>query len=585
MRGRARLWIAWTAWTALAQADPRSLTTSYSPYELEAMQEAARDLGTEIDPAPEGKLVERVEFVRLDPVDPHDPMPRLLDALHTTSRASVLALDLLVREGDRWSGVRVDESARNLRRSKQLSLVLAVPMRGSAPDRVRLVVITKDVWSLYPDFDVEATAGGLERLDLEPKETNVAGLHHTAIARFTLQPDAYALGGSYRIPKLDGRRLSLLVDANVIVNRSSGAAEGSFGSAIVTRPLWSSEEAWSWSVGITWKDEITRLYSNAALRLFEPAPPATTPVPWAYRSRNVHEEAYVTRSFGWSAKHDLSFGLVIDHASYHATGGLGIEREAVSQFERAVVPVGEDRVQPFVEWHAYANDYLRIVDFDTLGLQEDYRIGHDVLVRAYPVLRAFGSSRDLAGASATLSYGVPMGDGLARASFETKIEAEPERIADASFAGALGIVTPRFGVGRLVFTATALNRWRNYLNARSFLGSESRLRGYPSRFADGKDLVVSNLELRSRPLQLATVQLGAALFYDVGDAFVGFDRVDPKQSLGFGFRAVFPQIERAAFRVDVGFPVSAGARPPNVPPVSVFATFGQAISLPGSSAM
>ena len=253
---------------------------------------------------------------------------------------------------------------------------------------------------------------------------------------------------------------------------------------------------------------------------------------------------------------------------------------AVEQFERAVMPRGEDRVQPFVQWRAYSGDFLRIVDFDTLGLQEDYRLGHDVIARGYPVLRALGSSRDLVGVYGAVTYGVALGDGLARASVASTIETEPDRIADASVDAGFGIVTPRFGIGRLVFVASALNRWRNYLNARSFLGSESRLRGYPSRFADGKDLVAVNFEVRSRPVQLATVQLGATAFYDVGDAFEGFDRMDPKQSVGAGLRMVFPQIDRAALRVDVGFPVSARPRAAEVPPVAVFVTFGQAVGLP-----
>jgi hypothetical protein len=56
--------------------------------------------------------------------------------------------------------------------------------------------------------------------------------------------------------------------------------------------------------------------------------------------------------------------------------------------------------------------------------------------------------------------------------------------------------------------------------------------------------------------------------------------VSPKHAVGGGLRVVFPQIDRAVLRLDVGVPVTAGPRPPDVPPVAFFLAFHQAISLP-----
>ncbi|HEX7603283.1 MAG TPA: hypothetical protein VF316_16810, partial [Polyangiaceae bacterium] len=519
-----------------------------------------------------------------DPVDRHDPLPTAIDAVHTTSRARVLRREILVHVGEVWKHVLVDESARNLRLLPQLSLVLCVPMRGSSPDRVRLVVITKDVWSLYVDFDVQGTAGGLELLELEPKETNVAGLRHTALVRFVLKPSSYSLGVSYEVPRLDGRWLDLLADANLIINRDAGTPEGSYGGVTITRPLYSAHTEWAWSAGVTWTDQIVRRYVNAEVATFTPALPGTTPIPWAWRERTLVEQLKLTRSFGWDTKNDFTLGGSFAHASYRAPPDASLDPASVAQFERAAVPVGEERVAPFLQWHGYSSDFLRVLDFDTLGLQEDARLGHDLWLRGYPVLRALGSTRDLFGFYAAAAYGVALGDGLARASVETTVEAGPDSITDASIRGGIGIVTPRIGIGRLVFTATALNRMRNYLNVQSYLGGESLLRGYPSRYLAGKDLVAANLEYRSRPVTIASMQFGAAAFYDVGDAFDGFDHLQPKHSVGLGLRAVFPQIERAVLRFDVGFPITAGPLPRDVAPVSFFVAFNQAVSLPAVGA-
>jgi hypothetical protein len=566
--------------TPSARADPSSVTFRYSPYEEQAIRDAASDLGTSVDPQPEGKIVERIDFVRLDPIDRHDPAPMTIDVLHVTSRPSVLRHEIFVREGDAWRKTMVDESARSLRLLPQLSLVICVPMRGSSPDRVRLVVITKDVWSLYPDFDLEATSGGIELFDLEPKETNVAGLHHTALARFILRPLSYSIGASYEVPRLDGRWLDLLVDGNVELNRATGNAEGSFGSASITRPLYSSLTRWAWSSGVVWSDRIERRYVNAAVATF--TPPNGAPVAWEWRARTIAEEARVTRSFGWETKNDVSIGASFSRGAYHT--GASLDPASASAFQRAAVPVGEDRVGPYLQWHGYTSNFLRVLDVDTLGLQEDVRLGHDLWLRVYPILRALGSTRDVYGTYAAARYTLPLGDGVASASIESTIEAEPERISDASVKAAAAIVTPRIGVGRFVFGVTALNRWRNHLNAQSLLGGESLLRGYPSRYATGKDMFATNLEYRSRPIEIASIQLGLGAFYDVGNAFNGFDHIAPLHSVGVGARVVLPQIERAVFRFDVGFPITGGALPPGVSPVSFILAFHQALGLPSVGA-
>src|SRR6185436_13301743 len=151
---------------------PESITWSYSEYEQEAIHNAELELGARIDPTPEGKIIERIDVLTLDVNDPRDPEPRALNAVHTTTRPYVIRREILLHQGELYSKVLADETARNLRALPQLSIVVCVPLEGSSADKVRLVVITKDVWSLFPDFDLVAR-GGLKYLLLEPKETNV----------------------------------------------------------------------------------------------------------------------------------------------------------------------------------------------------------------------------------------------------------------------------------------------------------------------------------------------------------------------------------------------------------------------------
>src|SRR5579859_1298521 len=100
----------------------------YSVYEEQAIHDAETKLGADADPAPAGKRVEAIDFVRIDPIDAHDPLPRWVDAVHVTTRVFLLRRELLVSEGQRWDQALVDESARNLRGLSDLSLVLCIPM-------------------------------------------------------------------------------------------------------------------------------------------------------------------------------------------------------------------------------------------------------------------------------------------------------------------------------------------------------------------------------------------------------------------------------------------------------------------------
>ncbi len=561
----------------VAAADPpKSVTTEYSRYEREAIEAAEAALGSTIDPSPEGKIVESIETVRLDPIEPRDPAPVALNKVHVTTQEDVITHEVLLHVGAPYRAVLADETARNIRRFMKVSLVAVIPLRGSARDRVRLVVITKDVWSLIADVDVYISSGGPERLMFELEETNLFGRQTEISARSIVQPESFSLGGAYAAPRFAGRFLSLHAEGNVIINRRSGEPEGSFGDARIERPLYSTRAHWSWGQGIAWNDEVYRRYTNAAVAQYEGG------LPWLYRSRRIEQGFHATRSFGWARKHDITLGTSLVRDEYVIPKLEDYDPAVVAAFTREYLPVGERRSLGYVQWRAYGNDFLRIVDYETLGLQEDYRLGYDVVVRAYPVVKSFGSTRDLVGVRAAAVYTLALGDGFVRGLIDTTTESERERISDASVTAELRVVSPRTPLGRLIFDVDAVNRWRNYLNRQSLLGGEDRLRGWPTRYFIGENLFAMNLEFRTRPIQIFSMLFGSALFYDVGRAYTGrLDDINPVHSVGAGFRIVLPQIDRTVIRGDFGFPISASGLPAGVQPMSFYFAFGQAFRSKG----
>jgi hypothetical protein len=550
----------------------------YSDYERKTINEALRNENAEIEPNPVGKRIEDIRFVTLDVIEERDPYPRFFNIFHATTRPYVVERELTFRRGETYDQRRVDESARALRSARQLSLVLIVPLQGTYDETIKLLVITKDVWSLRLNTNFEAADGRLTRLLLQPAEENVLGTHTMVGALFVLEPATYSLGAQFIDRRVAGSRIQGLVSANLIFNRDSGDAEGSFGSFAYGSSLFSSETKWAWRSLVTWRQEVFRSFIGADQRTFDAiGTPVDDQIPYEYDSSRYYGAYLLTRSFGRRFKNDLSFGLEVDHRKAKPTQLSGADPLASREFVATELPVNDTRFSPLVQARSYTSDYTRVLDFETLGLQEDYRVGHELVFRVYPASRDVASSRTLLGTFAAAGYTAPFGDGLLRAIVSNTLELSSQEETDALASANIRVVTPRIGLGRIVYDSLLLNRYENYLNERFTIGGGTRLRGYPPQAFLGKDVVASNLEFRTTPLEILRTQLGAALFYDVGDAFDGADDLRLKQSVGLGLRALIPQANRIVFRADYGLPVVAGRA---VGPGSLFLTFGQAFGVP-----
>jgi hypothetical protein len=594
---------------AAARADDKRDT--YSPYEQQTIDRALKKTAGVIEPHPEGMIIEGVDVITLDVFEDRDPLPAVVTPIanwfHATSRKYVIEREVLLAPGERWQQALVDETARNLRGLDQLSLVLCVPLRGGAPGRVRLLVITKDVWSLRLNSNYRFADGRLQYLLLQPSEENLLGTHQQILGNFVLDPATISVGGQYIIPRVAGSRIRATASANAIINRETGRAEGTYGSVSYESgrvppsqvtggssvanvwPLYSTHTKWGWGASLSWDQEIVRRFIAGLPTDFDPeSGKCAIPVTDAgtlgpangkrcqYKRDSLSGAFSVTRSFGTTFKHDLSIGVSASRKQYRTLDLSALTPDQQKAFASAFMPVSDNQTGPFVEYHDYSARYFEILDYESLGLTENIQRGHDLTLRVSPVLRAFNSTRDFVSVVAAASYTVPLGDGFVRAALSSDTEITTSGVPDGSWSASLRVVTPRFGHGRLVFSTTMLDRYNNYLNAKTTLGGDGRLRGYPAAMFIGKDYAVANLEYRSDPIEIAAVQLGFVMFADAGDAFDGWSQMHLKQSAGFGLRAVFPQLQRSAMRIDLGFPLTQDALPAGQGHADVVVTFGQA---------
>jgi hypothetical protein len=585
--------LVWPA-TLHAQAPPPPAERLhvYSAYEEETIADVLQRLHLSQDASPEGKLVERVEVVPLDVFEPRDKLPTWLNVFHVTTREGVIRREVLIHEGEHYEQALVDDTIRNLRRFPgvpQLSAVLVVAAQGSAPDRVVVVVITKDVWSLRLNWDVLADAGGIDQLSLQPSETNFLGTHQILGALFILEPKAYTLGLSYMVPRLPGSRIAVQTSANVMVNRDSGSPEGTYGHLVAGEPLYAGNTEWAWDSTVQWQDAIYRAYSNARQRAYvDPRAGCSATDPACVAPFGFHERVYqaqyeLTRSFGWTTNHDFTLAANITRSAYQ-TEFSGADPRTTRDFVKQYVPLGETRAGPSLQYHTYEWRFLRVVDFDTLALQEDYRLGHDVVLRAYPAFKALGSSRNVVALYGAAQYSWAVRDGLFRLIFESDAQPDESGIADAFIRPTAHLVTPTIGgAGRIVLDGTWLWRPRNYLNQTEFIGNGDRLRGYPTNLLVGPNLLAYNVEFRTRPVEILKMEVGAIAFYDVGDAYGGIDRFQPYQSVGAGLRGLIPWLDRTVFQLDFGVPVERPINPATgaqIAPYNFVVSFGQAFPTP-----
>lgn len=572
-----------TASTGRAQsASASGRESGLSAYEQKTLAMALAKLHLTEDPAPEGKTIESIDVFTFEVFDEREGDLQLLNVFHATTRPFVLRREVLLAPGQKYDRALADETARNIRGFGQNSLVLVVPVLGSQPGTVRLFVLTKDVWSLRLAWDVRAGSFGLDTLTLQPTEINVAGTHQTLSTRFVLRPETFTLGVGYGVPRLQGKWLAVAAEANVIVNRPSGDPEGTYGYTYVTRPLFSTRTEWSWLVSNDWRDEHIRRYVDAKVFLYDArATPGKDALRDEYHARRFTETVAVTRSFGIENKLDVTLGAELNRRAYDLPHDIEARfaPEVLDEYRRVRMPVSDTRVGPALRARAYTNEYSRMHDFETLALQEDARVGYDVTAKVYPVFRELGSSRSFVGAEAAAQYTWVIGkDGLLRAGVDALDEFEAHRITDAAVEVDARAATPRLGFGRFVLDGVFVNRYRNYLNRTSLLGGDTRLRGYPTSYFSGKDLVAGNFEYRTPPLQIFTVQVGAVVFYDAGHTANGTNAFKLEHSVGAGVRILLPQFDRVVFRVDGGFPL-VRPLPAGVSAFAFFLGFNQAFDL------
>ena len=550
-------------------------------YEESLVARALVKHGLVVDPAPGNKVIERVVIEANKIILPSDlplagkiPWP-LLNKLHTRTRDYIIVQELLFSVGQRFEPDVFEESGRNLRRMFILAVARLVVCRGSSPDQVVIMVVTKDQWSLRLNTDFAFDQARLDTLSFSLSESNLAGRNKTASVAFALDPGRYLIGGGYSDPRLGGSRHALSLAAGVYLNRDRSNFEGAYANASIGRPLYSLRTRWAWTLSLSYLEDIVRQFRGGDLAVVVRD---SNLIPFVYRERRIAGVVNVTRSFGVVNKLNITLGFRVDSALYRTPVDFPEVGPAAAASFRALLPRSEDSAGPYVALDAFSARYLRLQNIDTYALSEDFRIGPSVQVVARAAHPAFGFSSQFLNLSVTYSDTRYVRGDLMSFSASAGV-----RLQDGVWPGTSMVnedltlsvrnVTPKFGPFRLHVFASIHLRGHDLDSLRLTLGSDSGLRAYGPRALIGNDRYQLNVELRTAALNFWTLHVGGVLFYDAGDAPANLQSFGWKQGAGVGLRILIPQFNHDVVRLDLAFPfeLPAGGYVPRFS-----ASFGQA---------
>ncbi|MCM2277167.1 MAG: BamA/TamA family outer membrane protein [Oligoflexia bacterium] len=546
--------LAWAALGNTARAEPAEADA----YQRELAIEALTERSLLAEPAPEGKRIESILILSREVIDHRDPWPLFLNALHRTTRDEVISRELLFREGEPWRAETIAETERNLRKALFTAVARVIPAQGSTPEQVRAVVLTKDLWSLRTNYDFSYVGSTLEQLTVELEERNVAGTMRGIAADFQMDLASWSVGQRYTDPYFAGSRLQIEQKASLIFSRQGGRNEGALGSLVVQSPLRSLEAEWGWNVSAAFRRDTFRLFSRGALA--EVTLPGTgEDFPYLFERRRVEASARVTRSFGRELKQNLSLGWLAYLREYTVPDpGAALSQASHQEFRGNYVPRNENAGLLAFTYEAYVPDYRDFIEIESFAITEDIRLGPSLKAEARFANPLFGFDSSYLEPAAELKWAWSWGDNLLQSGFAAQARYQPGLEKVTSWVNRLASLEiknafPRWGFLRLHAHAALTRRWEDLDRQVETLGGDDALRGYPSAYRSGSQLVSGNLELRSKSFHLKSVHLGGAAFYDVGDAFN--DSASLLHSVGMGLRIVFPEFNRSALRLDFGFPL------------------------------
>ena len=443
------------------------------------------------------------------------PLYRMANAVHRTTRESVVRRELLFAVGDPYDANLLRETERNLRQLAIIRHASADAVVNSS-GTVDVVVRTYDAWSLELIANFKR-AGGASEWKAGVTERNLLGTGKTVSA-------VYNQSGRTPSKSVEWRDTHFLGFSHLNQTLSAAAGPDSRHYAFgVERPFFASITRHAYGLKGSWDESKASVYAGEA--------------PGGEVLRRGGEAG---------ASWGVSLATSTERTRRVRTGIMGrhVEFSRAPWSPDAVIPAREQLVflQLGAEWEDL--DFVTERRMQKFTHDEDYNLGLAVFptMSWAPPVRALGASQSQLLPGVIVRKGFDWEDRLLllRASYGTSFvnAANSNRVAGADAVFFAAGLLPR---QTLAFHAAYDHGWRLDPGARLRLGESNGLRGYGLEQFAGERRVVFNAEDRFFLMDewLRVLDVGAVLFYDAGWAWNSSTRTqltDLRHSVGVGLR-------------------------------------------------
>lgn len=539
--------------------------------EKQALERTLTERGMAIETEPAGRRLCRVHVRNVDVFDEEDgSFLQWFNLFHRVTAEDVIERELVIGPGDSWDRALVDESVRNLQDPVYSNIVIAVPVKptgtecapgvggentASPRSGVDLLVITRDVWSLRFNSNVQFQGDALTLLSLSLAENNFLGWRKQMNVFFNMDLGAFEVGPSYTDPNIMGTHLTFSSQASALFGRDSGEFEGSRSKTTFAYPLWSLSQRFGASVTVSHYDSVVRRFLGSTLRTYDaPATEEDDVLPWKYRYTLVDGAVTGYASFGTKVKQRVSVGYEAYTVTTELTDDLAAEGRARRQFEAALLPRSEVSSAIALSYSVFTPTYETFRDLATYDLREDYRVGPSFSYSLRQGLTALGSDRDYTRLGASLGYTAGVRGAYLEGTVSWSARLQDDDLLDHQSTVATYLTTPMLWRAFRLVTRADLSVWLSGENQGYYtVGGDNGLRGFPVDQFSGPTRLRVNVEARSVPFRLYALRIGGVVFWDLGGVGDEVASLDTYHDTGLGLRVLIPQFNTYVFRVDWAF--------------------------------
>lgn len=484
-----------------------------------------------------GKTIAAIRFRTLDVFDTTDPrennkLYRFFNWLHIDTRPSVIEAQLLFRQGDPLEAERVAESERLLRTRPYLGNAY-VQVDAVCGDRVALLVVTRDIWTLDPQVSA-GREGGENKHGFGFSEENLFGTGTTLTVGYDKDRDRSSTSVGFFSPHLFNSRWETTLG---FADTSDGQQTHiSFG-----QPFYSVQAPWA--IG-TRNSDVTQ---EQTIR---------------YRDEDINEYKHSHEL------HEVSAGWAFDRSrerAHRISVGLTQERHIFRPTEETVAgtPVDENMVYPWLEYHYLQNQFAVYRNLHLLHQVEDVATGVDVRARLGYGGSSFDNDHDFVRYDVVYSDLLGVGEHhlLQFSSYISGRHYQDSALPNERVWG--GDIGYHYLDGRN-------HRW--YIQLRYdeghqlaqhrelTVGGGYDMRGYPTEYQRGDKRYVLRVERRYiSDLHLFNlVRLGGVMYVDAGRTWgAGYEQATHLSNVGLGLRLSSSKAKTGkVLHLDLAFPLA-----------------------------